>query len=82
MDSQLYLGDHDQTKYYEQTCLKQKTFIVKKEKIIVHENYVLTFEKRFGKKVGISHIGKFPIQNLKSDYIVNLGRKRHRSSGA
>merc|ERR1711936_1023029 len=52
----LYLGDHDQTKYYEQTCLKQKTFIVKKEKIIVHENYVLTFEKRFGKKVGISHI--------------------------
>ena len=40
MDSQLYLGDHDQTKYYEQTCLKQKTFKVRKEKIIVHENYV------------------------------------------
>ena len=55
MDSQLYLGDHDQTKYYEQTCLKQKTFIVKKEKIIVHENYVLEVDNNG------DHMGKFPI---------------------
>merc|ERR1711936_517144 len=36
---ELYLGDHDKT-ISEQTCLKQKTFKVRKEKIIVHENYV------------------------------------------
>merc|ERR1711936_1024120 len=43
----LYLGDHDKRTNYEQTCLKQKTFIVKKEKIIVHENYVMKLNNGF-----------------------------------
>merc|ERR1711953_914399 len=50
----VYLGDHDKT-ISEQTCLKQKTFKVRKEKIIVHENYIY-IKNRIGKQVGISRM--------------------------
>jgi len=44
---EIHLGDHDKTQYYEQTCLKHKAFLVWKEKITVHENYVIKLNNGF-----------------------------------